>query len=129
VDSGIGIEPSMLPHIFDPFVQVDGESEQGLKGLGIGLALLRRLVEMHGGTATVRSDGLGKGAEFAIRLPLIVAADERAAGAQSRHQVRKHHLLRRRAALQAAARRAEVARTSPHASIAPAAATGFHRLF
>jgi signal transduction histidine kinase len=70
-DTGIGIDPSMLPRIFDAFVQVDSASPEGRKGLGIGLALLRRLVEMHGGKATAHSSGLGQGSEFVIRLPLI----------------------------------------------------------
>jgi two-component system CheB/CheR fusion protein len=70
-DTGIGIEPSMLPFIFDPFMQVDSGSLQSQKGLGIGLALLRRLVEMHGGTATASSAGLGHGSEFVVRLPLL----------------------------------------------------------
>jgi len=70
-DTGIGIDPSMLPHIFDPFMQIDSDSVQAQKGLGIGLALLRRLVEMHGGTATASSPGLGRGSEFVIRLPLL----------------------------------------------------------
>jgi len=80
-DSGIGIDPAMLPHIFDPFLQIDSGSPQAIKGLGIGLALLRRLVEMHGGTATAHSEGLGHGAEFVIRLPLIEAADVPSEGA------------------------------------------------
>jgi signal transduction histidine kinase len=70
-DTGIGIDPSVLPHIFDPFMQVESSSVQARKGLGIGLALLRRLVEMHGGTATASSPGLGHGSEFVIRLPLL----------------------------------------------------------
>ena len=60
----------MLRHIFEPFVQVDDASPQGRKGLGIGLALLRRLVEMHGGSATAHSAGLGQGSQFVVRLPL-----------------------------------------------------------
>lgn len=71
VDKGIGIEPAMLPFIFDPFVQVSNTSVQAQRGLGIGLALLRRLVEMHGGTATAHSEGLGHGTEFTVRLPLL----------------------------------------------------------
>lgn len=69
-DSGIGIDPSMLRHIFEPFMQVDMASPEARKGLGIGLALLRRLVEMHGGTTTAHSAGLGHGSEFVVRLPL-----------------------------------------------------------
>jgi signal transduction histidine kinase len=68
-DTGIGIDPSMLQSIFDPFVQVDTASPQSRQGLGVGLALLRRLVEMHGGTTTAHSAGLGKGSEFVVRLP------------------------------------------------------------
>jgi signal transduction histidine kinase len=69
-DSGIGIDPAMLRHIFEPLVQIDSASPQGRKGLGIGLALLHRLVEMHGGTTTAHSAGLGQGSEFVVRLPL-----------------------------------------------------------
>lgn len=70
-DTGIGIDPAVLPHIFEPFVQADTASPQARQGLGIGLALLRRLIEMHGGTATADSAGLGHGSEFVIRLPLL----------------------------------------------------------
>jgi len=69
-DTGIGIDPSLLPRIFDPFVQVDSASTQAQKGLGIGLSLVRRLVEMHGGTVTAHSSGLGHGAEFVVRIQL-----------------------------------------------------------
>ena len=69
-DSGIGIAAEMLPRVFELFAQVrtSGQGRQG--GLGIGLALARRLVEMHGGTIDVRSDGVGRGSEFTIRLPV-----------------------------------------------------------
>lgn len=70
-DTGIGVDASMLPRIFDAFVQVDSASPQARKGLGIGLALVRRLVEMHGGTVTAHSAGLHQGAEFVLRLPLM----------------------------------------------------------
>lgn len=70
-DTGIGIEPSVLPRVFDPFVQVDSARLQSQKGLGVGLALVRRLVELHGGTVTARSAGLGHGAELVVRLPLL----------------------------------------------------------
>lgn len=73
-DTGIGIEPSLLPRIFDPFVQVDSANPQAKQGVGIGLALVQRLVEMHGGTVTAHSAGLGQGAEFVIRLPLLEPA-------------------------------------------------------
>jgi signal transduction histidine kinase len=68
-DNGSGIAPDMLERIFEPFVQSEKSRDSGAGGLGIGLTLARRLVEMHGGTLTARSDGPGKGAEFIVRLP------------------------------------------------------------
>jgi PAS domain S-box-containing protein len=70
-DTGIGIAPDMLPCIFDLFVQVERRLERSQGGLGIGLTLVRRLVEMHGGTVTAHSDGPGKGSEFIVRLPTL----------------------------------------------------------
>ena len=61
-DNGIGIAPDMLPHVFELFVQVDHASTRSQGGLGIGLTLVKNLVEMHGGTVEARSAGLGKGA-------------------------------------------------------------------
>ena len=78
-DTGVGIAAEMLPRIFEMFSQVDRSLERSQGGLGIGLALVRRLVEMHGGTVEARSDGLGKGSEFVVRLPVLVAADAGAA--------------------------------------------------
>jgi PAS domain S-box-containing protein len=69
-DSGIGIAPYMLPRIFDLFVQVDHASTKAHGGLGIGLTLVKNLVEMHDGTVEARSEGLGKGSEFVVRLPI-----------------------------------------------------------
>jgi signal transduction histidine kinase/ActR/RegA family two-component response regulator len=69
-DTGIGIAPEMIPKIFQMFTQIDRSSRQAQGGLGIGLTLVRTLVEMHGGQVEVRSDGLGKGSEFTVRLPL-----------------------------------------------------------
>ncbi len=68
-DSGIGIHPEMLPHIFDPFWQVERTFDHSQGGLGIGLALVRKLAEMHGGSASAYSAGLGRGSEFVVRLP------------------------------------------------------------
>jgi two-component system CheB/CheR fusion protein len=68
-DEGIGIAPEMLPRVFDLFVQADRTLERAQGGLGIGLTIVRRLVEMHGGTIEVRSEGRGKGSEFVVRLP------------------------------------------------------------
>ncbi len=71
-DTGIGIDKGQLSRIFEMFSQVDHSMEKSHGGLGIGLCLAKRLVEMHGGTIEARSDGLGKGAEFVVRLPVVV---------------------------------------------------------
>jgi PAS domain S-box-containing protein len=75
-DTGIGIAREMLPHVFDMFVQVGRADRVSQEGLGIGLSLVRSLVEMHGGTVAANSAGVGRGSEFVVRLP--VAAEERA---------------------------------------------------
>jgi len=78
-DTGIGIPPELLPLIFDLFTQVDQRGGRPQGGLGIGLALVKRLIEMHDGSVTASSDGPGLGSEFVIRLPLSVervATDE-----------------------------------------------------
>ena len=69
-DTGIGIAADMLPHVFDLFVQVDKATARSQGGLGIGLTLVKNLIEMHGGTVDAKSAGLGKGSEFIVRLPL-----------------------------------------------------------
>lgn len=71
-DSGIGIEPQDLHGIFGMFMQVRRDMPSGQPGLGIGLALVRRLVEMHGGSVHAASEGRGRGAVFCLRLPLLV---------------------------------------------------------
>lgn len=73
-DSGIGISPDMLPRIFDLFTQAARSLARSQGGLGIGLTLVRRLVELHGGSILAHSGGLGQGSEFAVRLPLAVRA-------------------------------------------------------
>jgi CheY-like chemotaxis protein/two-component sensor histidine kinase len=80
-DSGIGIEPEMISSIFDMFMQVDRSFERSQGGLGIGLTLAQRLVELHGGRLEARSQGLGHGAEFTVRLP--VTHVERTAATQA----------------------------------------------
>jgi len=70
-DFGLGIEAELVSKIFDLFSQVHQKSETAHGGLGIGLALVRRLVEMHGGVVTASSEGLGKGTEMVVRLPVI----------------------------------------------------------
>jgi CheY-like chemotaxis protein len=69
-DSGIGVTTEQRHRIFDMFVQVDTSLERSVSGLGIGLSLVKNLVEMHGGTVEVHSAGLGQGSEFVVRLPI-----------------------------------------------------------
>jgi signal transduction histidine kinase len=80
-DNGVGIPPEMLSRVFDMFVQAQGSSHHSQGGLGIGLTLVKRLVELHGGTIVCRSAGLGKGSEFTVRLPAYPAG--RAVGGAS----------------------------------------------
>jgi PAS domain S-box-containing protein len=74
-DNGAGIPADKLNTIFDMFMQVDSTSDQSQGGLGIGLTLVKRLVEMHGGTIEPRSAGEGLGSEFVVRLPILVQRD------------------------------------------------------
>ncbi|HEX9399651.1 MAG TPA: ATP-binding protein, partial [Anaeromyxobacter sp.] len=69
-DSGIGIEPAQLGRVFEPFAQVDNGLARPQGGLGLGLSLSKGLVDLHGGTVTGSSDGLGRGSEFVVSLPL-----------------------------------------------------------
>jgi signal transduction histidine kinase/CheY-like chemotaxis protein len=71
-DNGIGIAPDMLASVFEMFVQVDSTLERTNAGLGVGLSLARRLVELHHGTIEAKSDGIGRGSEFTVRLPIVV---------------------------------------------------------
>jgi len=75
-DTGMGIPPEQLSRIFDMFAQVDKSLERTDGGLGIGLTLVQSLVEMHGGTVEAFSEGLGKGSEFVVKLPLLPTAPE-----------------------------------------------------
>jgi signal transduction histidine kinase len=77
-DSGVGIPAEMLPRVFELFTQVDRSAGRAQGGLGIGLTLVKNLVEMHGGSVAVQSEGCGKGSEFVVRLPL--ASDARQVG-------------------------------------------------
>src|SRR6185436_14289225 len=71
-DNGIGVPPDVLGRVFEPFVQSDGSLARSEGGLGIGLTLVRSLVEMHGGRVEATSPGLGQGSEFVVRLPVRV---------------------------------------------------------
>ncbi|HWG46278.1 MAG TPA: ATP-binding protein [Gemmataceae bacterium] len=69
-DTGVGIDPDLLPHIFDLFMQGDRLPDSSQSGLGVGLSLVRKLVDLHDGTVQASSDGPGQGSEFVVRLPL-----------------------------------------------------------
>jgi signal transduction histidine kinase/DNA-binding response OmpR family regulator len=71
-DTGNGIAPEFRPHVFDRFRQADSSSTRSHDGLGLGLAIVRHLAELHGGTVSVESEGIGKGATFTISLPLTL---------------------------------------------------------
>ena len=73
-DDGIGIAPEMLAQVFELFARVDGSQASGREGLGIGLALVQRLVGQHGGVITAHSEGVGRGTEFVVRLPVAPPA-------------------------------------------------------
>jgi CheY-like chemotaxis protein len=70
-DEGIGIAPDLLPRIFGLFVQATRASDRAYGGLGIGLTLVQQLVKLHGGSVEARSDGIGHGSEFSVRLPIL----------------------------------------------------------
>ena len=94
-DNGSGIPTHMLPHVFEMFTQVDSNLERSQGGLGIGLSIVKRLVEMHGGSVEARSEGQGRGSEFIVRLPvaLSVAGDEPAVRPDPVCPITRHRIL------------------------------------
>ncbi|HEU0202386.1 MAG TPA: PAS domain-containing protein [Burkholderiaceae bacterium] len=82
-DTGIGIPPDKLGDVFELFTQIDRSLERGQSGLGIGLTLVKRLVEMHGGSVSAHSEGSGRGSEFVVHLPLAVAQPTAASPAEA----------------------------------------------
>ncbi|RYZ07574.1 MAG: HAMP domain-containing histidine kinase [Myxococcales bacterium] len=72
-DSGIGLAPTMLNRVFEPFAQVDASLDRAQGGIGLGLSLVQSIVQMHGGSVSALSPGLGRGATFAVRLPTLAA--------------------------------------------------------
>jgi PAS domain S-box-containing protein len=92
-DTGMGIPAAMLGKVFDLFTQVESSQHRAEGGLGIGLTLVRRLTEMHGGTVAVNSGGAGAGAEFVVRLPLLESAQ--APAADSAHAQARRPSVRR----------------------------------
>lgn len=78
-DNGQGIDPDLLPHIFDRFTQAEGKGQRRQAGLGLGLAIVRQLVELHGGRVQAASEGRNKGSTFTVRLPLAEAGSAKPA--------------------------------------------------
>lgn len=75
-DTGIGIDPGFLPHVFEPFRQGTPSGSDPNRGLGLGLAIVRHLIELHGGTIDAHSEGIGRGARFRVKLPAAPAASD-----------------------------------------------------
>ncbi len=93
-DTGAGIDPALLPNVFDAFVQADRTLARTQGGLGLGLALVKGIAELHGGTVRAASAGHGKGTEFTVRLPLAAPADDHPApGRGDRHRARSRRVL------------------------------------
>ena len=84
-DNGVGIPKEMLSRVFDLFTQIESGAGGRVGGLGIGLTLVRHLVELHGGTVHVTSDGSGHGSEFVVRLPSLPAQPDAASMALEQH--------------------------------------------
>jgi CheY-like chemotaxis protein/two-component sensor histidine kinase len=85
IDSGEGIDPEFLPHVFDRFRQADASTSRQHGGLGLGLAIVRQLVELHGGSVRAKSSGKGMGATFVVTLPLSVVHAEPTVSIERRH--------------------------------------------
>ncbi len=92
-DTGVGISPEMLSRVFEPFAQADTTLARSKGGLGLGLAMVKGLVELHGGAVSVESEGLGRGAEFTVRLPLEGAETYADAPPRSAPGVRPRRVL------------------------------------
>ena len=96
-DTGVGIAPELLTKVFDLFLQVERRLDRSQGGLGVGLSLVKSLVEMHGGSVSARSEGPGRGSEFVVRLPALAGIpDDRHPSLQRPRCVRRHesHVLR-----------------------------------
>jgi PAS domain S-box-containing protein len=91
-DTGVGITCEMIDRLFEPFMQADRTLDRAGGGLGIGLALVKGLTELHGGSVTVASEGQGRGSLFAVRLPLEIAPDK-AAGEEAKRERRPRRVL------------------------------------
>ena len=93
-DQGSGIDAQLLPRVFEPFTQGDQSLDRPTAGLGIGLALVKSVVALHGGSVEARSDGLGLGSEFVVSLPMSEAAEELQDSPKTEHgHVRRRVLI------------------------------------
>ncbi len=92
-DTGIGIKPEFLPQIFERFHQMDASTTRKYGGLGLGLSIVRHLVELHGGSVFAKSQGEGEGTTFSVHLPVAVVYRNREAGERLHPQVSKHPAL------------------------------------
>lgn len=94
-DNGIGMAPELVPRAFDLFMQAERTSDRSSGGLGLGLALVKRLVDLHGGTVTCRSEGCGKGSSFTVSLPCLANQDGPSASTSNHDGMQKGaHSLR-----------------------------------
>lgn len=91
IDDGIGMTPEMTKHAFDLFAQAERTSDRSSGGLGLGLALVKSMVELHGGTVTAKSQGLGQGSTFSIRLPLWLEKTRRSPGLPTETRLQTAH--------------------------------------
>ena len=89
-DTGIGMDPQTLPLVFDMFTQERQTLDRTAGGLGLGLTIVRNLVQLHGGTVEARSEGRGKGSEFIVRLPAALAADTGISAVRETPSAREH---------------------------------------
>lgn len=88
MDDGIGMEPETLDHVFERFSRAPEQGGQGKAGLGLGLALVKALVEMHGGRVEASSQGLGRGSTFIVALPKLANLPEPGASLENKTSVR-----------------------------------------
>jgi two-component system CheB/CheR fusion protein len=92
-DSGVGIAPDMIAHVFEPFAQAPQTLDRARGGLGLGLALVKSIVELLGGSVSVRSEGVGRGTELGVSLPLLSRGVEHAPVVEKREPSRKRVLV------------------------------------